>query len=52
MQVQLTINGHDFLALLDSGSTRNFIDSETAEALHLNRLEAPDNITIVVANDS
>ena len=51
MQVQLTINCLDFLTLLDSGSTRNFIDSETVEALHLNRLEAPNNFTIV-ANGS
>jgi predicted aspartyl protease len=37
MQVQITINGRDFLTLLDSGSTHNFIDSETTAALNLNR---------------
>jgi predicted aspartyl protease len=52
MQVQITINGRDFLTLLDSGSTHNFIDSETAAALNLNRTEALDNITVAVANDN
>ena len=35
MQDQLSINGRDFLALLDSGSTHNFIDSDTAADLSL-----------------
>jgi hypothetical protein len=52
MQVQITFNGHDFLTLLNSGSTHNFIDSEAAAALNLNRTEALDNITIAVANDN
>lgn len=52
MQEKLTINGRDFLTLLDSSSTHNFIDSETAQALNLNRTEAPDNITVAVANEN
>lgn len=50
MQVQLSINGHDFLALLDSGSTHNFIDSVTAADLQLHRTDAPNSITVTVAN--
>jgi predicted aspartyl protease len=50
MQVQLSINGRDFLALLDSGSTHNFIDSDTADDLHLQRIEAPNSLRVTVAN--
>ena len=46
MQVQLSINGHDFLALL----TRNFIDLDTADDLHLQCIEAPNSLRVAVAN--
>lgn len=50
MQVQLSINGRDFLALLDSGSTHNFIDSDTAADLQLDRTDAPNSLQVAVAN--
>ena len=50
MQVQLSINGRDFLALLDSGLTHNFIDSDTAVDLNLQRTPAPNSLKVAVAN--
>ena len=50
MQIQLSINGRDFLALLDSGSTHNFIDSDTAVDLNLQRTPAPNSLKVAVAN--
>ena len=50
MQVQLSINGRDFLALLDSGSTHNFIDSDTAVDLNLQRVSAPNSLKLAVTN--
>ena len=50
MQVQISINGPDFLALLDSGSTHNYIESNTTTNLQLNRVEAPSSTTVAVAN--
>jgi hypothetical protein len=50
MQVQLSINGRDFLALLDSGSTHNFIDLETTAELNLQQTPAPHSIKVAVAN--
>jgi predicted aspartyl protease len=50
MQVQLSINNRDFLALLDSGSTHNFIDSNTADTLQLPRTRAPNSLSVTVAN--
>jgi len=50
MQIQLSINGRDFLALLDSGSTHNFIDSDTSVDLNLQRTSAPNFLKVVVAN--
>jgi predicted aspartyl protease len=50
MQVQLSLNGRDFLALLDSGSTHNFIDSETAAELNLQQTPGPHSIKVAVAN--
>jgi len=50
MQVQISINGRDFLALLDSGSTHNFIDSDTADDLQLPRTRAPNSLSVTVAD--
>ena len=50
MQVQLSINGHDFLALLDSESTHNFIDLDTAVDLNLQCTSAPNSLNVAVAN--
>ena len=50
MQVQISINVRDFLALLDSGSTHNFIDSDTADDLQLPRTRAPNSLSVTVAN--
>ena len=50
MQVQLSINGRDFIALLDSGSTHNFIDSDTSVDLNLQRTSAPNFLKVAVAN--
>jgi predicted aspartyl protease len=50
MQVQLSLNGRDFLALLESGSTHNFIDLETAAKLNLQQTLVPHSIKVVVAS--
>jgi predicted aspartyl protease len=50
MLVQLSINGRDFLALLDLGSTHNFIDSDTTVDLNLQRTSAPNSLKVAVAN--
>ena len=50
MQVQLSINGYDFLTLLDSGSTHNFIDSDTTVDLNLQCTSAPNSLKVEVAN--
>jgi hypothetical protein len=50
MQVQLSINGHDFLALLDSRSTHNVIDSDIADDLNLQRTSALNSLKVAVAN--
>lgn len=50
MQVQLSINDRDFLALLDYGSTHDFIDSDRVANLHLNWLVALGTLTVAVAN--
>lgn len=50
MQVQLSISGRNFLALLDSGSTHNFIDSDTAADLNLQRTPGPKSLKVAVAN--
>lgn len=49
MQVQISINGRDFLALLDSGSTHNFIDSDTVDDLQLPRTNAPNSLSVTIA---
>ena len=50
MQVQLSINGRDFIALLDSGSTHNFIDLDTTVDLNLQRTSTPNSPKVAVAN--
>jgi len=50
MQVQLSINGCDFLTLLDFGSTHNFINSDTAVDLNLQRMSTLNSLKVVVAN--
>jgi hypothetical protein len=50
MQVQLSLNGRDFLALLDSGSTHNFIDSAAAVDSNLQQTPIPHSIKVAVAN--
>jgi predicted aspartyl protease len=50
MQVQLSLNGRDFLALIDSGSTHNFIDSAIAIDLNLQQTPIPHSIKVAVAN--
>ena len=50
MQVYISVNGRVYLALLDSGSTHNFIDSDTADDLQITWTNAPNSLSVTVAN--
>lgn len=49
MRVEMVIEGISVTALIDSGSTHNFIDTEIAESLGLKVQECP-SLQVAVAN--
>jgi hypothetical protein len=50
MQVSVILNGCFLTALLDSGSTHNFVDTTAAERVGL-RLQTQSGLRIAVANE-
>ena len=50
MQLSISINGNNLLALLDSGSTHNFVDSDIVTQLNLQSSTAPSSHRVAVTN--